>query len=36
MFCEDGKMYDTGCANFISSCTGDECKASDSRVKGVF
>ena len=29
-------MLGDDCANFISSCTGDECKSSDNRVKSVF
>ena len=36
MFSENGKMTPEGCANFIHSCTNDNCKADDKRVKEVF
>lgn len=36
MFAENGKMNHEGCANFIHSCTNDNCKADDRRVKDVF
>lgn len=35
-FSENGKMNSDGCAAFIHSCTGDNCKGDDKRVKEVF
>ena len=36
IFSEGGKMNSEGCANFIHSCTNDNCKGDDKRVKDVF
>ena len=35
-FAENGKMGPDGCAGFIHSCTNDNCKGDDRRVKEVF
>ena len=35
-FAENGKMSPDGCASFIHSCTNDNCKGDDRRVKEVF
>lgn len=35
-FSENGKMAPEGCAAFIHSCTNDNCKGDDRRVKEVF
>ena len=36
MFSRDDKMDPELCAAFVRTCTGDNCSATDNRIKSVF